>query len=227
MKVVTFYADCDLPPAPKAKSAGFDWHRAIRDLERTARSALGAQTVLVTDERTQVQKPALRVGNAKETGIMLWLLDAQAEAIRTSREERLVMISPDTLLAGPLDALFGEWDACLLTRTHKVPLLNSVIAVRPSAKLAALWAQIAFDARFLPPSAHEWGADVEALVSTFSIRSGDNRTAEVNGCRIRLQPIHGLFRSVDLAAPASRLREPIWDFKGARKARMPDYAALL
>lgn len=226
MRVITFYAHCDLPPEPKRKQIGFDWHAAIRALSASARSTLGCETMVVTDAQTTMQTPVLRVGDAKASGLMLWLLDAQAEAIRVSPEPS-VMVSPDTLIAGRLDALFGEWDVCLLTRPRPTPIVNSVIAFRPSSRLAGFWSGIASSARALPRASRTWGADVDAVVNAFGVRPDEDDVRTVGEVKVRLMPLRGLFRSADRAAPAQRMAEPIWDFKGARKARMPDYAELL
>lgn len=226
MRVATFFAECDLPPATLEKQRGFDWHGAIDTLTHSARAALGSETVLVTDERSAVRLPALRAGDARKDGVMLWLLDAQAEAIRQSHPWPLLMVSPDTLIAGPLGMLFGDWDVCLLTRARPTPIINSVIAVRASAAVAWEWATIAREARKLPARSREWGADVDAVVNYFNVKPCENGIREVRGVRLRLLPIDGIFRSVD-RAPARVLPEPIWDFKGSRKARLPGYARLL
>lgn len=225
MKVATFFADCELPPEPKRKSAGFDWHRAIGELRCTVRASLGVETMVVTDERTAVEGPALRVGDARAEGVMLWLLDAQAEAIRTWTGQ-LLMVSPDTLIAGRLDVLFGDWDVCLLTRARPKPIVNSVIAVRANAAVAARWDAIARAARAMPADSRAWGADIDALVDAFAVRPREDGIREAGDLRVRLLPIDGVFRSAAAPQP-QRLAEPIWDFKGARKAWMPGYAALL
>lgn len=225
MRLATFYADCELPPAPREKQRGFDWHGAVETLTRSAVAALGARTILFTDGRSMVRQPAVRVGDARETGIMLWLLDAQAEAVRSAAGP-LLMVSPDTLIAGPLDMLFGDWDVCLLTRARPAPIINSVIAVRAGAMLAAVWQDIADSARELPESSRAWGADVDAVVNYFDVKPREDGIRKVGCTTVRLLPIDGIFRSVD-RGPARPLSEPIWDFKGSRKARLPEYARLL
>lgn len=226
MKVVTFYAEAPLPPRPAAKSAGFDWWQAISDLERSVAMNLGAETLLVTDRHTQTSRDCIRVGNAKAEGVIMWLLDAQAAAIRAMTEP-FFMISPDTLIAGPLDVLFGDWDVCLLTRARPKSIVNSVIAARPSAALADLWDRAARMARTLPAEDRAWGADLDVLVSVFSINPSDNAVRDVEGVRARLMPMDTVFRSADLRSAPERLGTPIWDFKGARKRLMPHYARLL
>lgn len=227
MIVATFYADCELPRRPAEKAAGFDWHQAIRELEASARKNLNAETFLVTDTRTTVAKPAIRVGDAKAESVILWLLDAQAAAIRAFDGQRLVMASPDALIAGPLDMLFGDWDVCLLTRNSPKFIVNSVVAVKASAKLADKWDQIARDARKLSPDARAWGADLDAVIDAFQIRPSENSVREVDGIRARFMPIDGVFRSVDYRGKVQPLTEPVWDFKGLRKQLMPAYARLL
>lgn len=227
MIVATFYADCVLPRRPAEKSVGFDWHQAIRDLESSARKNLKAETFIVTDTRTTVEKPALRVGDAKAESVILWLLDAQAAAIRAFDGQRLIMASPDALIAGPLDMLFGDWDVCLFTRERPKSIVNSVVAVKASARLADKWDQIAQDARKLSSDAREWGADLDAVVDAFQIRPSENAVREVDGIRARLMPIDGVFRSVDYRGKVQTLPEPVWDFKGLRKQLMPAYARLL
>jgi hypothetical protein len=224
MKLVTFFADCQLPDAAKAKQNGFDWRWAIKELEQCGRR-FGVETLVVTDTKTDL--PAwLRTGDATARGIMLWLLDAQLEAIRTA-EEPIVMVSPDTLIAGPLDFLFGMWDVCILTRPRPKPIINSVIALHPSQKVAGLWERICQRARLLPPESREWGADIDAVVDELTIKPMENGKRKVAGVDVRFMPVNGHFVSVPSGRNANRLSEPLWDFKGSRKALMPSYAALL
>lgn len=223
MKVATFFADCALPERVAEKCAGFDWHQAIRHLTASARKQLGAETFTVTDEHTRVecQRP-VRVGDAKRAGIMLWLLQAQAAAIWQT-QGNFLMVSPDTLIAGPLDMLFGDWDVCLLTRERPTPVINSVIAVRPSAKLALFWSAMAESAKTVSGKRGEWGVDVDAVVDAFAVKPSEDAIREVGGITVRLLPTAGVFESVKDKKP----RVPIWDFKGFRKRRMPQYAAML
>lgn len=225
MKVVTFYADAELPAGPAAKSRGFDWRWAVNELSRTARSALDAETLVVTDLDTPMWYPWVRTGDAHEDGIMLWLLDAQAAAIARA-DGPILMVSPDTLINGPVP-MFGDWDVCLLTRERPRPIVNSVISVMPGPAVSRLWRNMAERARNLPPKSIEWGADIDILVDVLRILPNEDAVRTISGVRVRLMPLAGLFRSIDPGAPARRLAEPIWDFKGRRKQRMPDYAALL
>lgn len=225
MKVATFYADAPfLPARVQEKSAGFNWHQAIRHLAKSARKYLNAETFTVTDEHTKVECPyPIRVGDAMRTGLMLWLLQAQAAAIWQTHGN-LLMVSPDTLIAGKLDMLFGEWDVCLLTRERPTPIINSVIAVRPSAKLALFWSGILDSAKQVTGKSAEWGVDVDAVVDAFQVKPSEDTIREVNGLRVRLLPITGVFESVK---EGRRPQAKIWDFKGFRKRLMPQYAAML
>jgi hypothetical protein len=226
LKVVTFYADAKLPPRPAFKSAGFDWWRAVADLERSVAASLGASTLLFTDAHTPTTRECVRVGDAKAEGVIMWLLDAQAAAIR-HMVEPFLMVSPDTLIAGPLDVLFGDWDVCLLTRERPKHIVNSVISVRPSAALASLWEGAARVARALPPDAKAWGADLDVLVSVFGIQPREDAVREVGGVRIRLMQMESVFQSAHPRTVPAPLPVPIWDFKGVRKKLMPQYADLL
>lgn len=227
MKVITFYADADLPDSPRAKQQGFDWRWAIGELSRTAHAALDADTDIVTDMTTQLtQGLFFRIGDARAEGLMLWLIDAQAAAIAAA-EEPLLLVSPDTLIAGPLDVLFGDWDMCLLTRARPRPIVNSVISVVPGIKVARLWNRMAIEARGLPAHSRIWGADIDILVETLKIHPGEDAIREIDGVRVRLMPMASVLKSVDAAAQPRRLPVPIWDFKGRRKQLMPAYAALL
>jgi hypothetical protein len=226
MRLVTFFAECTLPYKPAQKSAGFDWRQACRALAASAAKSLGVGTDIVTDAATVIQGASLRVGDAKRDGVMLWLLDAQAAAIR-AMPGRLLMVSPDTLIAGPLDCMFGDWDICLLTRDRPKPLINSVIAVQASARLADWWDGRARAGRDCSPESQAWGADVDVLVEAVQIQPSEDCVREVDGLMFRLLPAKGIFRSVDMVGRAQRYPHPIWDFKGQRKIRMPEYAALL
>ena len=231
MKLITFYAECNLPDKPAAKSAGFDWLGAIDQLERSGR-AFGYQTLVVTDAHTDLRgrKAWERHGDAKAQSIMLWLLDAQAWAVSEARAQgfdRIVMISPDTLVARPLDFLFGRWDVAMLTRSKPKPIVNSVISARPSPAVSRLWSLFCERARHLPPESQAWGADIDAPVDVLQIRPMENAVRGFNGVAVRFLPINGRFASVPLGAQASRINVPLWDFKGARKALMPAYARLL
>jgi hypothetical protein len=229
LKIVTFYAECNLPEKPQAKQAGFDWLGAIDQLARSG-ARFGYKTLIVTDEATDLRgRPAwLRAGNAKRDGIMLWLLDAQHAAVaKAPMTEVIVMVSPDTLIAAPLDFMVGRWDVAMLTRGRPKPIVNSVISVRPGPQTESLWGAFCDRARHLPPESKAWGADIDALVDVLGIRPMENTIRAHNGVSVRFLPINGRFVSVPLGAQASRLRVPLWDFKGARKALMPDYARLL
>lgn len=226
MRLVTFYADAELPYKPAQKSAGFNWRQATRALAASAVKSLGVGTDIVTDAATVIQGASLRVGDANRDGVMLWLLDAQAAAIRASAG-RLLMVSPDTLIAGPLDCLFGDWDVCLLTRDRPKPLINSVIAVEASPRVADWWEGRALAGRCCSPESQAWGADVDVLVDAVQIKPSEDCVRGVDGLRFRLMPAASIFRSVDMVGRAKRYRQAIWDFKGQRKARMPEYAALL
>jgi hypothetical protein len=224
MKLVTFFADCRLPDAAKAKQDGFDWRWAISELERCGKR-FGVETWVVTDNSTDI--PAwLRTGDARQRGIMLWLLDAQLEAIRAAKEP-IVMVSPDTLITGSLDFLFGMWDVCILTRPRPKPIINSVIALHPTPDVGVLWERICERARLLPPESREWGADIDAVVDELTIKPLENGKRKVAGVDVRFMPVNGHFVSVPPARRPDRLSEPLWDFKGSRKALMPSYAALL
>lgn len=222
MKVVTFYADCDLPDKPKAKQEGFDWRGAIETLSDCADRFLGLETLTVTDAHTDI-RCALRVGDARRDGVMLWLLDAQAAAIREFGD--VLMVSPDTLIAGRLDCLFGDWDVCLLTRKKPKPIVNSVMFARMSA--AGAWARLALDARRLPADAREWGADIDAVAHAFHVAPSEKALREVDGVRVKLLPVAGIFQTVAKGDRIIRPEAPIWDFKGFHKAKMTQYARLL
>lgn len=227
MKVVTFYADADLPDSPRAKQKGFDWRWAIGELSRTAQAKLNAETMIITDMKTPMQDGVFfRIGDARDEGIMLWLIDAQAAAVAAA-EEPMLLVSPDTLIAGPLDVMFGDWDMCLLTRARPKPIVNSVISIVPGIKMARLWNYMAVEARQLPVHSKNWGADIDILVETLEIHPNEDAIREIHGVRVRLMPMASVFQSVDAAAQPRRLPVPIWDFKGRRKQLMPAYAALL
>lgn len=226
MRVYTFYADAtDLPAHVRKKSEGFDWRAALGTLERSVRKSLNADTVVVTDKHTQLDYDVLRVGDARKESVILWLLDAQAMVMR-EMTERSLLVSPDTLITGPLDFLFGDqWDVCLLTRPRPKAIVNSVIAARPAPALGELWTKAARAARALPLEAQAWGADLDAVIAAFRIQPNELAVREVDGVRARFQPIEGIFRSVR-AGRVEQHPEPIWDFKGGRKAMLPQHAAL-
>jgi hypothetical protein len=222
LNVLTFYAECSLPSFSLVKQAGFDWRQAIKWLSRSA-AERGYTTRVVTDTATPIEA-WLRVGNARESGLMRWILQAQAEAIAKS-EGPAVMVSPDSLVKGSLDCLFGAWDVVLLTRQKPKPIVNSVIAFRPSPDLHKLWLAMCRHAESLGPESLEWGADIDALVSYLDIQPLEDGVRVVDGVRVRLMPMASVFTSVDRAfiRPPTT---PIWDFKGSRKKLMRQYAVL-
>lgn len=231
LTLITFYADADVPEVHRHKQEGFDWRWAIGQLERCA-TRFGYRVATVTDADTRdVPGTWLRYGNARKQGLMHWLLGSQAAAIAHAHETGLgnvVLISPDTLIAKPLDFLFGSWDVCLLTRLRPKPIVNSVIAARPSPSLAGVWWGIAGQAKSLPPESQEWGADIDAVVNAFGITPMQRGTVTRGALRVHLQPVTGTFTSAPLGARAATpLRTPLWDFKGPRKALMADYARML
>lgn len=193
-------------------------------LEKSA-AKFGYRTLVVTDSVTGIESPWLRVSNAKDDGLMMWLLKAQHAAICMT-DSPAVMVSPDTLIAKPLDFLGGH-DLTLLTRKKPKPIINSVIAFSPSAALAALWDEVASDAQHLPADSREWGADIDAVVNRLAIKPNEKSIRAVAGVNVRLLPMDGLFQSVKRERAPHRIDAPIWDFKGARKSLMPGYARLL
>jgi len=225
MIVFTFYADCNLPEKTKAKQAGFDWQWAMDTLEKSAAKSLKADTLRVTDCVTVMGNAFLRVGCAVQSGIMLWLLNAQASAISFCHSEAL-LVSPDTIINGPVDVMFGDWDVCILTRERPKPIVNSVIAVRCSPKVGLMWSRIADRARMLSEQSRIWGADIDALVDAFCIRPFEDGIREFDDVRVRFLPVNGIFKTIP-KGPVARISEPIWDFKGYRKQRMPEYARFL
>lgn len=224
LNIITFYADCQLSGNPEKNQAGFDWRRAIKMLEKSA-AKFGYRTLVVTDEKTEIESPWLRVSNAKDDGLMMWLLKAQHAAI-CAADGPAVMVSPDTLIAKPLDFLAGN-DLTLLTRKKPKPIINSVIAFSPSAELAALWDEVVRSAQNLPAESREWGADIDAVVQRLQIQPNENGCRNVAGVNVRFLPVDGLFQSVKRERAPHRLDAPIWDFKGARKSLMHGYARLL
>lgn len=193
-------------------------------LEKSA-AKFGYRTLVVTDEKTEIESPWLRAGDAKEDGLMMWLLKAQYAAI-CKADAPAIMVSPDTLIAKPLDFLAGH-DLTLLTRKKPKPIINSVIAFTPSDALAALWDEIVRLAENLPADSREWGADIDAVVNRLAIKPNEKSIRSVAGVNVRLLAMDGLFQSVKRERAPHRIDAPIWDFKGARKSLMPGYARLL
>lgn len=223
MKIITFYADCHLPEQARKNQEGFDWRGAIKLLEKSA-AKFGYETLVVTDKNTQIDNPWLRVGDAMQDGLMMWLLRAQAAAIRAA-DEPSVMVSPDTLIARKLDFLFGKWHLSLLTRLKPKPIVNSVIGFTPSPALALLWDRICAKAETLSSESKEWGADIDAVVDVLGIATRENGRRRVDGLLVKFIPTTGVFESVrTLDTP---VRTPIIDFKGARKSLMFAYARRL
>jgi hypothetical protein len=222
LKIITFYAECELPEGPRKNQEGFDWREAIQMLARSGRR-FGYETLVVTDEKTQIDA-WLRVGDASK-GLMLWLLEAQAKAVSRADGEA-VMVSPDTLIAEPLGFLFGKWDMTLLTRRRPKPIVNSVIAFKPGKAVSELWGRVVEVSRGLPDDSKTWGADIDALVKLIGIQPMEDGIRKFCDTRIRLMPMNGKFQSVG-GGPAGRINSPLWDFKGARKAKMAEYARIL
>lgn len=223
MNLITFYADCNLPDKPKQNQRGFDWRNAIELLRRSA-AKHGYTVQVVTDESTIMESPWLRVGDAKE-GLMMWLLKAQAAAVAAS-EKPAIMVSPDTLIADRIDFMNGP-DLTILTRLKPKPIVNSVIGFTPSAHLNALWSRFVETAQGLSQDSLAWGADIDALVQVMGVVPNEDSTRIVHGVNVRMLPLAGRFESAKLGRQSIRMRAPIWDFKGARKAQMAEYARLL
>lgn len=219
---MTLYADCMLPDFAQVKQSGFDWRQAIAWLGKSA-ALQGYKTKIVTDTQTDIQA-WLRVGNARESGLMRWILDAQAETIRKT-DSPSVMVSPDSLVMGPLDVLFGGWDVVLLTRNKPKPIVNSVIAFQPSDRLARLWQRVSDHAKSLDARSLEWGADIDALVSYMSIQPTENGVRMIDDVLVRFMPMASVFTSV--SRTGARPSAPIWDFKGSRKSLMAQHARTL
>lgn len=220
MKIITFYADCHLPEKARLKQQGFDWRRAIKWMRRSAEKQ-GYETLVVTDELTQIDA-WLRVGDARKDGLMLWILKAQAAAIRNA-DGPCVMVSPDSLVMGSLDCLMGEWDLTLLTREKPKPIVNSVIGFKPSEKLYQLWQRFIEHADGLSEASREWGADIDAPVSYMNIEASESGVRVVDDVKTRFLPMESVFTSVNQRFYEDP-KTPIWDFKGGRKRLMERYA---
>lgn len=187
----------------------------------------GYETLVVTDANTDIDNVWLRLGDCREEGLMMWLLRAQAEAIKESPNDRCILISPDTLIAKPLDFLFGKYDLSILTRRKPKPIVNSVIAYKPSEKLNSLWFDIVEQAKTLSQESKEWGADIDAVVNRLRIRPMEYGRRYVDGVHVNFIPINSAFESIRIQNTVKALKVPIWDFKGARKSKMTEYARLL
>lgn len=214
MKIVTFYADCSLPPKAQSNQSGFDWRKAMGWLRKSA-AKQGYETVVVSDDVTDIAAD-IRIGNAKDSGLMLWILQAQAEAIRQAQGPS-VMVSPDSLVKGPLDCLFGDWDLVLLTRTKPKPIVNSVIGFLPSEQLYSMWLAMTEHAKSLPPASLTWGADIDALVSYMKIQPSENSVRTIDDVKVCFMPMFHVFTSF---SSGQSPKTPIWDFKGPRKKFM-------
>jgi hypothetical protein len=225
LKIITFYADANLPDKAKRNQEGFDWRKAILMLEKSA-ARFGYKTLLVTDRETEFDAPWLRTGDAKHEGIMHWLLGAQAAAM-LAIDEPAILVSPDTLIYSRLDFLFGSWDIALLTRQKPKPIVNSVIAFKPSYEVFKAWCDVIKEAESLPPESIEWGADIDAVVNVFKVAPLEARARNVAGVRAMMIPTTGIFQSAPKVGKVSPMPAAIWDFKGGRKARMTEYARLI
>lgn len=225
MRLFTYYADCDLPEKARANQSGFDWRGAIA-LLRASAARFGYPVTVVTDANTAMPAPAIRVGDAREQGLMQWLLHAQSETIARA-DEPSVMVSPDTLIAGRLEWMFGAWDVALLTRAKPKPIVNSVIAFMPSEELLRMWREVEATAQTLSADSRAWGADIDAVVDVLRIQPSEDGVRAVNDVRVRLVPTDGRFQSAKHRQHPTPMPVPLWDFKGSRKALMPGYARLL
>jgi len=226
MRLVTFYAEANLPDAAREKQKGFNWRWAIYALAASA-ERWGMSLDVVTDNHTPfAAQPWLRVGNAKDEGIMMWLLEAQRAAVREAKGP-VVLISPDTLITAPIKFLEGPWDMSILTRRRPKNIVNSVMWVRPGRAVNDAWDRIVRQSKQLPPASREWGADIDALVNHFRIRPAEDNLRVVAGVKVKLIPIDGKFVSVPLGAAPRPIKAPLLDFKGARKSLMQGYAKML
>jgi hypothetical protein len=225
LKIATFYADAELQGKPRANQKGFDWRQAIKHLTASAKR-LGIDTVVVTDKHTEIDA-WMRVGDAKDQGVMDWLLLAQREVMRATKDGQWLLVSPDTLLHRSPAFMFGPWDLCLLTRPRPKPIVNSVIAYTGGPKPAKLWGDIYDRAQTLPQDSREWGADIDAVVDVLKIKPEESGLRTLGDTRIKFYPMKGVFRSVKHGHTPKLMTEAIWDFKGPRKSIMDGYARLL
>jgi hypothetical protein len=225
LNIITFYADCSLPDEPRKNQDGFNWRKAVKMMAKSG-ERFGYRTLVVTDSATDIEGPWLRVGNARAEGLMMWLLRAQHAAICASTEPS-IMVSPDTLIAKPLNFLMGFWDLALLTRRKPKPIINSVIAFKPTPAVASLWSDIVILAAGLPQHSRDWGADIDAVVDSLAIQFNEDSTRQIDGVCVRLLPMEGKFQSVRHDRQPHHMQAPLWDFKGSRKRHMRGYARLL
>ena len=116
------------------------------------------------------------------------MLSAQAEAIRESGTSA-VMVSPDSLISKPIDFLIGDHDLTLLTRLKPKPIVNSIIAFKPSLKLFTMWLEIVQAANNLPASSREWGADIDAVVDRLSIKPAERGRRMVDDVEVKFKRI--------------------------------------
>ncbi len=164
-----------------------------------------------------------------------WLIEIRLAYLGSGAfDQDTVLISPDTLLMGPVDAGFRrQVDLSILVRAGDrfqgwKQILNTAQWWRRASKdaLVGFYAQAAEVGAALPEPYQLWGGDTEALYRLLApVRVG---TVHRAGLRVQMVPAPELFRSlsaVDIrqlqaGRVPGRPGVPLLDFKYHRKAHM-------
>lgn len=238
MRVVSPYRTQAPESGAHRKLGAFDWVAAARMLRASVRHACGCETVLLTDQATNVAElPAFRYVST-EPHLMIWILEVSLAYLKSPAFDcDTVFLSPDTLVTSSLRQYF-EADLTILIRTHKKyrtkPILNAAQwwPVASKEKLIAFYERVLSEARGLVPELIKWGADTYALQQileplvlgkqergdlTVSFREAQTVLLSISKSTVALL-------TARRAIPRPPAGVPIVDFKGAaRKHVMAAY----
>lgn len=237
MRIVSPYQAFPVEAHPESDViASFDWVAALRMLDRSAQARAKTGIIVLTDHATDVgDLPAFRYATTA-TRLQQWLIEIRLAYLRSDAfDQDTVLVSPDTLIMGPLDKVFlPEADLAILMRPgpkHKgqwKQILNSVQWWRYTAKdlLIAFYEEAWRIGQTLDEDLQVWGGDTEALRLVLApIRPGLVVRA---GMRVQMMPETEAFRSVSgrdvrLLAAGQQVEPPgvpLYDFKYLRKQYM-------
>ncbi len=218
MKVVSPYRPF-VPESPAHLRLGpFDWIHALDMLSASVRRSCACETFAITDVDTDLAVPSYQYVTT-ERRLMLWILDVSLQYLQSDDfDQDTVLVSPDTLVLGPLQRWFvGSADLGVLAR-HKLKFVNKPIlngaqwwAVKGKAHLIAFYEQALALARTLPENLLRWGADTEPFVQLLSpLQHGSAYRAGL------------VVQFIDATTVRPHV---ILDFKGQRKHEMASYFA--
>lgn len=236
MRIVSPYRPF-APESVEHQNVGpFDWVAALHMLQASANRVSAGEVRAITDVDTDLPFPALQYETAQRR-LMPWILEIALRYLESDDfDQDTVLLSPDLLVFGPLEAHFVA-DLGVVVRPEPKfearPILNCAQWWRHDAKnrLVAFYRAALDLALAMPDRMLAWGADTAPLVDLLApVTVGLSRRAglSVNGIHDRLvltSLTAAQEAALDDGQPVAPPLTPLLDFRYRRKQRMTAFFA--